>query len=89
MTTYGKPEAPIMGGLRNFGTHCDVWTRAKPNNDSTGLDRAKPEVNNPNQLRSYTVKAQSDFNARQNGLYYDEPTRRFKSGENLDYFCQP
>ena len=68
MTTPDKPEAPIMGGLRNFGTHYDAWTGKKPIIDWTGLGKAKPEVNNPNQLRSYTVKAQSVLVACRNGL---------------------
>ena len=88
MTTPDKPTKPIMGGLRNFGTHHDAWTGGKPNSDWTGLDMANPQVNNPNQLRSYSIKARSSFNARRNGLYHDEPARKFKSGGNLDYFCQ-
>ena len=88
MTNPDKPDKPIMGGLRNFGTYEDAWTGGKPNIDWTGLDTSSPKMSNPNQLRSYNIKARSAFNARRNGLYSDEPTRRFKSGGNLDYFCQ-
>lgn len=67
MSTPTPPDNSItltMGGLRSFGTHYDSWTGGKLNSDWIALDASNPDANNPNQLRAYTVKAQSAFNAR-------------------------
>jgi hypothetical protein len=62
--TTPKPDKPIMGGLRDFGTHFDAWTGGKPNNDWTALAKVNPTMGNPNQLRSYNIRGRSAFNAR-------------------------
>lgn len=85
--TTPKPDKPTMGGLRDFGTHFDAWTGGKPNSAWTALAKVNPKMGNPNQLRSYNIRGRSAFNARRSGLYTDEPTRRFKPGGDLDYFC--
>ena len=77
-----------MGGWKWLGTYHEPWTGGKPNCWWTGLDNPVTETNNPNYLRGSGPKCTSAYNARRQGLYKDDPDRRFSESGDLDDFCK-
>ena len=77
-----------MGGWKWLGTYHEPWTGGKPNCWWTGLDNPVTDTNNPNYLRGSGPKCTSAYNARREGLYKDDPDRRFSESGDLDDFCK-
>ena len=86
--TKPPPNGPIMGGWKWLGTYHEPWTGGKPNCWWTGLDNPVTDTNNPNYLRGSGPKCTSAYNARRQGLYKDDPDRRFSESGDLDDFCK-
>ena len=85
-TAVPTPTVPIMGGIAYSGGYPVPWTGGKPKSDWSGLDSSNFDQKNPNLLRNSGEKSSYNYNARRNGLYTDEPTSKYKKGDDLDYF---
>lgn len=87
------PQAPIIDGLRNFRTHVVPWTGGKPKHKNwSGLYSSNSASgSNPNIVRNYYgIKSATIYNTYCDGLCYkDDPTRKFKSGNNLATSVKP
>ena len=81
-------NGPIMGGWKCLGQYYEPWTGGKPNRYWTGLEDPVTSTNNPNFLRGSGPKSTFQYNQRREGLYKDDPTRRFSESGDLDDFCK-
>ena len=81
-------NGPKMGGWKWLGSYYEPWTGGAPNQLWTRLENPIRESNNPNFLRGSGPKSTSQYNHRREGLYKDDPTRRFKETGDLDDFCK-
>jgi hypothetical protein len=82
-----------MGGIENQGSYSFPFTGGKPLFDWSGLDPSDLEHNTreaftPKCLRSKSPKAASNFDGRRAGLYPSEPSKRFKTGDDIDELCR-
>ena len=77
-----------MGGVKVISGIWVPWTEGKPNSDWKHLDSTPDNTNNPNFLRGSRPKATTSYNACREGLYKDEPNKRFSTKDNLDDFSK-
>ena len=77
-----------MGGITNCGGYPVAWVGGEPNVTWTGLQDPKATCVDSAQLRSVSPKAYSAAQARQAGLFPGEEAKRFKKGDDLEYFVK-
>ena len=84
-----KPtKIPKMGGVKVISGIWVPWTGGKPYSNWKQLDGAPTNTDNLNFLRGSGPKATISYNARREGLYKDEPNKRFSTKDDLDDFSK-
>ena len=77
-----------MGGIKLISGDWVPWTGGKPDCDWYRLDGTPTDTDNPNFLRGSGPKATISYNAHREGLYKDEPNKRFSTKDDLDDFSK-
>ena len=81
-------KVPKMGGMKVISGVWVPWTGGKPDCNWHRLDGTPTDIDNPNFLRGSGPKATISYNARREGLYKDEPNKRFSTKDDLDDFSK-
>ena len=77
-----------MGGVKLISGIWVPWTGGKPNAAWDDLEGAPTDTENPNFLRGSGPKSTPSYNARREGLYKEEPNKRFSVKDDLDDFSK-